>query len=422
MSAFREELAIFGGPKAVTQETRDAARWPRIKEEYVEKVVAELRAGRISLAMGGVIGEFEARWAKYIGVKYALAQNNGTSTLHAAYFAAGVGPGDEVIAPSYTWSASVTPAYALGANVVFAEIDPRTLTLDPGDVAARITPRTKAICAVHLWGNVADMDAIMSIARKHGICVIEDCSHAHGAKYKGKRVGAIGDIGCFSLQGSKALYGGEAGVIVTNDEALLDRIVVLGHQGRVGKTAVSPEMQAFETGLGFKYRPHPLAIALALAQLDEMDERNALRGKHVALLDSLLEGLPGVETPKVLPGAERGGFYEYRFMYKHDETGVPREAIQAALRAEGVETEPCRYPLLHRTALFTQSNPIWSFGRAAPEHRSPVSLPISEKVWDRLYRLPVFTSPAEDALQAYGKAFAKVFSQARRLVDGKMAG
>ncbi len=409
------ELAILGGPKAVGQGADEAARWPLITERHIERVVSLLRSGRISIPYGGVIEEFERRWASYVGTKYALAQNNGTSTLHAAYFAVGVGPGDEVIAPSYTWSASVTPAYALGANVVFAEIDPCTLTLDPQDLEARITSRTKAICVVHLWGNVADMDTITAIARRHGIRVIEDCSHAHGATYKGRRVGSIGDVGCFSMQGSKPLFGGEAGVITTSDDELFDRIVVLGHQGRVAKTARAPEMQVFETGLGFKYRPHPLAIALALEQLDHLDELNAIRGRHVALLDSYLAGLPGVETVQTVPGAQRGGYYEYRFMYRHDELGVDRQLVEAALRAEGVDIGPCRYPLLHQAPLFTQPNPIWSFGRGGSAPNRAVRLPVTERVWPRIFRLPSFSRPAEDVVAAYGRALAKVFLQVDRL-------
>lgn len=405
-----KELAIHGGPKAVTQDHRSVTRWPVMADDYVARVLVELRAGRISMADGGVISEFEKRWAELLGVKYALAQCSGTSTLHAAYFAAGVGPGDEVIVPSYTWCASATPAYALGANVVFAEVDPTTLTLDPGDIEHRITPRTKAICVIHLWGNVADMDGILEVAHKHGITVIEDCSHAHGAKYKGRAVGSIGDVGCFSMQGSKAIYGGEAGVIVTNRDDFFDRIVILGHQGRIPRTALDADLQTLETGLGFKYRPHPLGIALALAQLDGLESLNEIRGRNVAALDEMLSGLPGVETVKVLEGAERGGYYEYRFMYDEEATGIAKAKVIAALKAEGVDIDHCRYPLLHSVALFRQPHPIWEIGLRRFEKKEPVSLPVSERVWNQLLRLPPLSAPADALLREYRHAFEKVFA------------
>ena len=227
-----EKLAIHGGPKAVTACGED--RWEAIPvEEASGKIRELLEQGTISIANGsGVVGEFEAAFRGLVGTRYALTMNSGTATLHSAYFAVGVGPGAEVIVPSYTWHASISPILHCAATPVFCDIEPDTLVADPKDIARKVTDRTRAICVVHTWGNVVDMDPVMAIAREHGLAVIEDASHAHGAMYKGRPVGSIGDIGCFSMQGVKAVSGGEAGVATTDAPELFDRMVLLGHFGR----------------------------------------------------------------------------------------------------------------------------------------------------------------------------------------------
>ncbi|MBC8228775.1 aminotransferase class I/II-fold pyridoxal phosphate-dependent enzyme, partial [bacterium] len=192
------KLAINGGDKTVTIPQRDG--WDQVTEEEIQIVTDMVRRGELSSSGGGVMAEFEKEFAEFMGAKYCLSQNSGTSTLHSAYFAAGVGPGDEVIVPSYTWHATVTPVLHTNGIPVFCEIDPHSLTVDPDDLKKRITPRTKAVAVVHVFGYVANMDAIMEVANEHDLIVVEDCSHAHGAEWDGRKVGTIGHIGCFSLQ------------------------------------------------------------------------------------------------------------------------------------------------------------------------------------------------------------------------------
>lgn len=196
----KDELAFFGGPK--TLPTPPSEAWRKI-DQNVKNAVMRLMDENIStIANGsGVFEEFEGAFASLIGTKYALAMNSGTSTLHSAYVALGVGPGDEVIVPTYTWHATITPVLHCAATPVFCDIDPETLTISPEEIEKKITPKTKAISIVHVWGNVCDMDAILEIARRHHLPVVEDCSHAHGASWKGKKVGSMGAIGCFSCQG-----------------------------------------------------------------------------------------------------------------------------------------------------------------------------------------------------------------------------
>ena len=183
-------------------------RWRSIRlKDFLRVAMYEAR-DISTLRSGGAVERFERSFARSVGAPYALLMNSGTAAIHSAYFAIGIGPGDEVIVPSYTFFATVAPMLPLGGVPVFCEIDAATLTSDPDDVERRITPRTRAICVVHLSGNPARMDRFAAIAGSHDLALIEDCSHAHGAGYRGRPVGMWGDIGCFSLQGSKPVSGG----------------------------------------------------------------------------------------------------------------------------------------------------------------------------------------------------------------------
>jgi len=422
LATVSEKLAIHGGSQTVTVDKID--RWQRIGDEEIRIVTEMLRRGEISTAGTGVMAEFERDFAEYHGVRYALSQNCGTSCLHAAYFAVGVGPGDEVIAPSYTWGNMVTPILHTQGIPVFCEIDPHTLLIDPEDIRRRITPRTKAICVVHIWGNVVDMDAVMSVARDHGLAVIEDCSHAHGAEYKGRKVGTIGDVGCFSLQGSKCIVAGEGGVVITNDTEIYERILILGHQGRVARDLIT-DKYAFlgSMGLGWKYRAHPLAMGIAKVQLGKLDDINARRARVWAKLDEGLKEVPGIEVLSTYPGVKRGGFYEYRVIYHPEELGgLTRDRFLEALVAEGVPASPCRYPLCHLEPLFNGYN---YYGKGCPfncphaverQKYSVGDLPITEDVYSRLIAMPAYTEPADGLLDQIIEAFHKVSRNAISLL------
>jgi len=255
-------LAVHGGPKAVQTDPGDIFRWPIITEEDEQAVLEVLRAGKMSDL--DVTMQFEREFADWHGVPYALAHNTGTAALHGAMFACGVGCGDEIIAPSLTYWASALPALSLGATVVFAEVDPETLTIDPGDIERRITPRTKAIVAVHYCGHPCDMDAIMEIARRRRVKVIEDVSHAHGGLYKGRFVGTIGDIGAMSIMSGKSLPCGEGGMLITSDHLLYQLAIAFGHYERHSAALEHAELRRF-AGYplgGHKYRMHQLSSAV----------------------------------------------------------------------------------------------------------------------------------------------------------------
>jgi dTDP-4-amino-4,6-dideoxygalactose transaminase len=420
-----EMLAIEGGPPAISVPHRD--RWERLGEQEIAGVVALLERGRESVgAIYSEIDAFEEEFRGLTGSRFVLAQCNGTSTLHSAVFAAGIKPGDEVLVPSYTWHASITPILHCGGTPVFCEIDPESHTLDPRDAERRITPRTRALIVTHVYGNPAEMDAIVDLARRHDLVVIEDCSHAHGATYAGQQVGTIGQIGCFSLQGSKAVTGIEAGVVVTDDVDLYERMLVLGHYGRIQRKLVTDRYRGLhDIGLGVKYRANPMAMAMARVQLRRLPELNERRRATFDFFDRALGEVPGIHPVKPLPQAVRGGLLQYTATYEEDEVGVPLTAVLEALVAEGVNTQPTITPLgygtMHLEPIFNNF-PLDGFGGPWGVHGfgsrralSPGVLPVSEGIARKVFWLPAFIDPEPGLLDQYVDAFHKVIAQAHRL-------
>ncbi|MBC7289178.1 MAG: DegT/DnrJ/EryC1/StrS family aminotransferase [Armatimonadetes bacterium] len=416
------ELALLGGPKAVTVEEPDWKRWPIVTEEEEQAVLEVLRSG--SWSIPPVTREFEREFAEYIGTSYALAHNNGTSALHAAMFAVGVGPGDEVIAPSYTWWASIMPALSLGAIPVFAEVEERTLCIDPEDVARKITPRTKAIMVVHLHGMPADMDAILSLAREKGVAVIEDASHAHGAKLHGKRIGSFGDVAAFSLQTSKLLPAGEGGVLVTDTVEYYERAVLLGHYERIDELTNERYRRYKWTCYGFKYRMNPLAAAIARVQLRHLDERNAKRNANVKRFHDGIRDLPGLKVLDGLAGAEPV-YYQHPILYEASELGgLPRERFIEALSAEGaVGFSPERYEGLHLQQIFLDfdrdgASEMYRVPRredGKPRY-GPGTLPKTEEIVRRVILAPTFRNASEELVDQYVAAVRKVVEHHRDLL------
>lgn len=419
------KLAIRGGPKAVEKDYPEAFRWPPFGEEEKKAVLEVLEMDNPYT----VIEEFEKDLKKYFNVKYALAQNNGTSTLHAAYFAVGVGPGDEVITPSHGWLLQAMPIIAAHGIPVFADIDPNTLTLDPDDVRRKITKRTKAIVLIHTYGHPAEMDEIMDIAREHDIPVIEDCSHAHGNEYKGRKLGTIGDIGCFSMQHSKLLPAIEGGFLITNNEEYYERAVLLGHYERIPKLTSkrAEKYKELAKGIrgviglsgvcfGYKYRINPLAAALARVGLKHLDERNEIRRRNMDYISKGLLEIEGIEPPYVAPYAKVAWLIYLVRYYKEKLKGVPKEKFIEALKAEGVRVSNFEgYRPLHLTKLFHIRD---IYGKGCPwlcKHVEQIptysegQLPVTEYINKILFNLSVIPNKCpKELLDQYIEAFHKV--------------
>jgi perosamine synthetase len=296
-----------------------------LDESDVEAVLAVMRSGR--LALGPKIPEFEEAMASYAGVRNAVAVSSGTAALHVITRALHLGPGDEVLVPSFTFAASVNVLLYEGATPVFVDIDPETLNLDPAELERRLTPRTKAIMAVDVFGHPAEWDEITSFARAHRLKVIDDCCEAVGAEYRGRRLGGFGDAAAFAFYPNKQMTTGEGGMVVTNDDALAAACRSLRNQGR-------REMGAWleHESLGFNYRLNELAAALGSSQLRRLDTFLEKRRAVANLYAKHLEPLAAVTIPRNLPHVRRSWFVYVVTLAE----GLDRDAVIHDLAAKGI--------------------------------------------------------------------------------------
>jgi len=396
-------------------------RWQQISRDEAELVNRMTLRNELS---GGtpVVRDFEKRWRQWCGLEYSITTMNGSSALYCAYFGLGVGPGDEVICPTYTWICTIAPALFLGARPVFADSDPETLQLDPEDVKRKMTPRTKAIVAVHLWGNVCDMDRLMTISRETGVPVLEDCSHAHGARYDQRIVGSIGHVAAWSLQGSKPVSAGEGGVLATNDAGIFERACLAGQVNRIGGLDLVTKTYAYlqPLGLGMKFRAHPLGIGIAGLQLGKLDALNRSRKAYVEALEEKIDGIHGLQSVKVYPKAERGGYYAFPIIHQPNASnGVPTATLIECFKQQGLAASSSPYPLLHRLPLFAEGFDLFTHQRGPlcgdyPGYR-PGDFPAIENVFDRLIFLPMLSNPAPGAVDRISDMVAAAMNKAHSL-------
>lgn len=334
------KLAIEGGPKTVTL---SSPPWPVVGDAEIDAVVAAMRNSPksweylCSAAGGGPTAEFEKAFGEFMGAEHAMCTSGGGPALHIAVMAAGVEAGDEVIVTPYSWGQSVSCVLQQNAIPVFADIDPKTYALDAASIEACVSPYTKAIVVVHLYGHPADMDAIMAVARKHDLKVVEDCAQATGALYKGRRVGTIGDFGCFSIGDGKQLIGGEGGVLLTNDSRGYELANAVGqHPARQSSQVHDPELKRLTDSLIYTYRIHPLAAVIAEQQIPLLDGWNAeRRANHERLWDGLAD-IPGVEPVGVAEDCVHVYHMGSPTFAPEEVEGVSRETYVKALGAEGV--------------------------------------------------------------------------------------
>jgi dTDP-4-amino-4,6-dideoxygalactose transaminase len=334
--------------------------------------------------MGQEHAEFEQAFAAYIGAKHCLGVSTGTDALELAIRACGIGPGDEVITVPNTFIATTEAITHAGAQLRWVEIDPRTYTMDPARIEAAITPHTKAILPVHLYGQPADMEPIMAIARRHGLKVIEDCAQAHGAKYRGQRVGTFGEAACFSFYPGKNLGAyGDGGAIVTNHDEIAEHIKLLRNHGQREKYVHALE--------GYCTRLDNLQAAVLLVKLPHLDDWNACRRQAAATYTRLLQDVPGVVTPYNQPDVEP--------VYHLYVVQVPaRDQIQAALKANGIETG-IHYPIpLHQQPAYAYLG------------HQPSDFPISAELGPKILSLPMFPEITDGQIQAVVQALRQALA------------
>ena len=406
-----QQLALLGGEKTLARPASQLGVTTLPQKAY-ESVRALMDANQISMAP--IVNQFERRFADYIGVQYGLCVCNGTTSIMAGLFAVGVKPGDEVIVPSFTFWASAGPIIAIGAIPRFADVEEDTHNVSAKSIEALINAKTKAIIAVHVWGNPCDMDAILEVANRHGVAVVEDCSHAHGATYKGKKVGSFGAVGCFSMQGSKVLSAGEGGILVTNSRECFERAITMGHYERCKALGEDSEYSRYAlTGFGFKHRIHPLAVAIADANLDELDAQNEARSRNARRLEELLSDLPFIRFQKEYEGAQRVFAYHYAQYVPENLGHLPLKALLKAIAAEGVNCGSCGYGKLHLSPLYTKDGVLaaeYPFcTKEYPVDLRESDLPATAKLAATAFmiagRLELAT---EEDLQAIAAAYRKV--------------
>ena len=394
----------------MTADHAAAERWPLLTEEDEQAVLQVMRDGNISTHP--VIRELERDYREFTGRRYALAHSNGTSGLLAAFYALGLQPGDEVLVPSATFWASVVPMLWLGAVPVFCESEPERMGLDPEDVRHKITERTRAMVVVHLWGLPGRMTELTQIAREHDLKIIEDASHAHGASWRGKPCGALGDISVFSLQGDKLSPGGEGGIFLCDEYEYFERAVCLGDITRIIELE-TPARRFAATSFGIKTRIAPVSAAIARSQLRHLQENNRRRNVNVEYLSRGLEKL-GFHTFLPPKHIERV-YFEFLIRYNPETILLPRDVLIEALQKEGCRVSVPRYPLVHQQPLFTEG--LWKEiarpepGRPVPQY-NPTALPRTCGANESLIKLPSFPNADRVLLDQYLHAFEKVIAAA----------
>lgn len=423
-----QRLAIHGGPRVVPDGAMKP--WPIITEDDVTAVSESLRSGILWGSNSPQAVALSKEWADYCGVKFCVCINSATAAMHAGLQAAGVGPGDEVIVPAYSFYSTAYPPLHQNAIPVFVDIDRRTYNMDPDDTRANITERTKAIIVTHLSGLCADMDLFMKLAEEHHFLVIEDAAQAHGAVYKGRRAGSLAHVGAFSLNGSKNLPGGEGGFFTTDCEEWAEKAYDLGITVRFKDGVRSYPERTF----GFSHRMDEMTAALIRSQLRRLDEYNRIRRDNAARLSAGLSQIEGLIVPYEPPGYEHV-YHMYRVRFDFDKLGVDtdrlkaRKCIEDALLAEGVDVGQWMEELIPQHHTFQSREGYgkgcpWTCKHAARDisydadrfrEQYPEALSMIESsaiVWG------IHPPNGPDLMDAYIEGFAKVFGAIESVLSG----
>jgi dTDP-4-amino-4,6-dideoxygalactose transaminase len=396
-------LVIDGGPK--TREKPWPA-WPVYDETEEKALLDVLRSGQWWSVGGKKVPEFEEAFARFHDAKYACCVTNGTAALEVALRALGIGCGDEVIVPPYTFIATASSVLAVSATPVFVDIEPNSLNLDPTRIEAAITPRTKAIIPAHIAGCPADMDGILEVARENDLYVIEDAAQAHAAEWRGRKVGAIGDVGTFSFQASKNLNAGEGGALVTNDEDIADKVWSVHNVGRT-RSGKWYEHHV----LGGNFRMTEWQAAILLAQLTRLPEQTARRTENAKYLTEQLTLVPGIKTLPPDPRVTRHAYHLYVFRY--DPSGFGGKSREEFLRAMNAEGIPCSagYVPLYKEVVFQRKSAGQGSWCQAGRHvdYAAVECPVCEQVCaDAVWLFQTLLLGTKDDMDDISRAIGKI--------------
>ena len=422
------KLAIHGGEKTVAKPSSPA---PIVTDADKQAVMRVLNRRIFWGPFAPEVKGLQDEWAHYVGTKHCLATNSGTAALHISVAAAGVGPGDEVITASLTFIASALAVLQQNGIPVFVDIDPDTFCIDPAKIEAKITERTKAIIPVHLHGQPADMDEINAIARKHNLIVIEDACQAHGATYKGRNVGTLGDMAAFSLNGSKNLPGGEGGLFNTDSDEFKIKADKVKSLGEFIKEGVERDYNAFE--IGWMYRYSELPAAFVRSKLKTLDEDNAKRRQNAEYLTKELAELKGV-TPPIIKNDRTSVYHLYRIKFEPTALGLDvsanefRGKVQKALRAEGVQANRWGNRPVPMQTLFQERKGYgkgypWAFNSEADAVTYKIEdYPVTKQIVENSIVMHDALYPPNDTrlLSKYVEAFQKLWDNLDEVLDVKI--
>jgi len=360
---------------------------PVIGEEEIGNVVDALRRGELSGSFGHYIEEFERTFAEYCSCKHGIAVTSGTTALHLAVAAAGIGPGDEVLVSASTNIATALAVAHNNAVPVAVDSERETWNLDLDLIERLITPRTRAIIPVHLYGHPVDMDRLMDIARRHGLLVIEDCAESHGATVRGRMTGNFGDMGCFSFYANKVITTGEGGMVVTNDDKLAERLRLLRNLG-----FTTPRFR--HEVLGYNFRMPGLQAAIGVAQVRKLEDIVKDKRRVAHRYNALLRDVPGLDLPIEKDWA-RNVYWMYAVTL-NESFGMTRDRFAAALRQRGVDSRTFFYPMNKQPCL-----------QSLAGHRD-IPCPVAEEIWEAGLYLPSTHTLADEAIQGICEVIANI--------------
>ncbi|WP_290595658.1 MULTISPECIES: DegT/DnrJ/EryC1/StrS family aminotransferase [unclassified Archaeoglobus] len=375
---------------------------PFVDEEEVEAVKEVLLSGHY--VSGPKVKEFEEKFAEYIGIKHAVAVNSGTAALHVALASLGIGPGDEVIVPPLTFFSTVSAVLHQNAIPVFADVDLESFCLDPADFERKITENTKAVIPVHIFGNAAEMDEIVKIAKENDVKVIEDCAQAHGTEYKGRKVGSIGNTGCFSFYATKHMTTGEGGMITTDSDEIAEKAKIIRNHGMVGRDQ--------HVMLGYNYRMSEINAAIGLVQLRKLEKLNEKRIENsLYLLDRIKEEVEWLRVPEIRDYV-RHTFFWCPVIVLEKEIGMTTPKVVEKLKDHGVEVRyRYREPLYKQKVLLDLSSypkgcPFSCARRQIDYHN--VFLPNVEKIAGKIIGLPNHPGLTKEELDQVVETLEKI--------------
>jgi dTDP-4-amino-4,6-dideoxygalactose transaminase len=405
------ELALTGGART---KKKGFPVWP-IYDETEKQALIEVLESRVWWRTPGTKTlEFEKEFAAFHHGKHGIAVTNGTAALEVTIAALGVGPGDEVVVPNFTFVATASAVLAAGALPLMVDIRADTHCIDPELAEAAITPRTKAIVAVHIGGNPADLDALGAIAAKHGLALIEDCAHAHGSEWKGRRVGAIGTAGTFSFQSGKLMTAGEGGMIVSDNDAFERQARSIHDCGRMpGEWFYSHYIN------GSNYRLSEWQGAVLSAQLRRLNAQTEMRHRNGRLLDKLLGEIPGITPQKLDSRCTRNGHYAYVFQVNSEEfAGAPTEKLIQAMNAEGIPNQ-ASYPPVNKLDVFQNGEyrkRLCGAQAKEPHAFLQASFPVTHKAaWESIWIPQSALLGDEEDMQEIAAAWRKIQRCAKEL-------